>query len=112
MKVFISQPMRGKTLARIEKERNDAIYYIKTLYKDVDVIDSILDITDKTPVECLGESIKLLSQADIVYFCKDWENYRGCRIEHNVCVEYDIKTLENINNVVSIKEYVNTKNQN
>ena len=101
--------MRGKTSARIEKERNDAISYIKTLYKDVEVIDSILDITDKTLIECLGESIKLLAQADIVYFCKDWENYRGCRIEHNICMEYGIKTIGDLNNVVSIKEYMGNK---
>ena len=101
--------MRGKTSARIEKERNAAISYIKTLYKDVEVIDSILDITDKTLIECLGESIKLLAQADIVYFCKDWENYGGCRIEHNICMEYGIKTIGNLNNVVSIKEYMGNK---
>ena len=40
----------------------------------------------KTPLWYLGESIKLLGQADIAYFCKDWEKYRGCCIEHECCV--------------------------
>lgn len=53
MKLFISQPMAGKT------------------DKEIEVIDSFFDGAPKTPLWYLGESIKLLGQADIAYFCKD-----------------------------------------
>ena len=45
--------------------------------KEIEVIDSFFDGEPKTPLWYLGESIKLLGQADIAYFCKDWEKYRG-----------------------------------
>ena len=62
--------------------------------KEIEVIDSFFDGEPKTPLWCLGESIKLLDQADIAYFCKDWEKYRGCCIEHECCVRYSIKHVE------------------
>lgn len=37
---------------------------------------------------------ELLSSADVAYFCKDWEKYRGCKMEHTACIEYGIKTIE------------------
>ena len=62
--------------------------------KEIEVIDSFFDSEPKTPLWYLGESIKLLGQADIAYFCKDWEKYRGCCIEHECCVRYSIKHVE------------------
>lgn len=94
MKVFISQPMRGYTENEIIEERAKAISYIRERYTDVEIIDSILDIGNKTPLECLGESIKLLSQADLVYFLLGWRNARGCRIEHICAEEYGKEILE------------------
>ena len=94
-KIFISQPMRDKTDEQIETERNRAIKKVKeTLGEEVELIDSFFDGEPKTPLWYLGESIKLLGQADFVYFCKDWEKYRGCCIEHECCVRYDINFVE------------------
>ena len=62
--------------------------------KEIEVIDSFFDGEPKTPLWYIGESIKLLGQADIAYFCKDWEKYRGCCIEHECCVRYSIKHVE------------------
>lgn len=28
-----------------------------------------------------------------VYFCKGWENARGCRIEHDIAVAYGLEAL-------------------
>jgi len=46
------------------------------------------------PVYCLGESIKLMEDADIAVFAPGWENARGCRIEHKICEEYNIYYME------------------
>ena len=85
-KIFISQPMRDKTNEQILEERNAVI----SLFPDAEVIDSFFkDVPhDATPLWYLGESIKLLGEADIVYFCKDWHKYNGCTIEHECAVRY------------------------
>lgn len=96
-KLFISQPMRDKTDEQIEAERNRAIEKAKeVLGEEVEVIQSFFKEAphDATPLWYIGESIKLLGQADIAYFCKDWEKYRGCCIEHESCVRYSIKHVE------------------
>ena len=32
-----------------------------------------------------------MSECDTVYFCKGWENARGCKIEHEVAKSYGYK---------------------
>lgn len=100
MKVFISQPMRDKTEEEILDERNKAVESIKKQFNtnDVEVLDSYFKDfkvvpghnIDK-PLFFLGKSIQLLAQADYAYFCKDWDKYRGCKSEHFICNQYDIK---------------------
>lgn len=96
-KLFISQPMRDKTNEEIERERQNAIQSVKEKYgDDVEVIDSFFKDAphDVKPLWFLGKSLELLADADVVFFCKDWEKYRGCRIEHLSAVEYGITVIE------------------
>ena len=90
MKVFISMPMRGKTKEQIMQDFKNAELVIKRHHSNVQVINSYIGISDN-PVFCLGEAIKLLSRADMCYFCEGWHKARGCKIEHLVCEEYGIK---------------------
>lgn len=105
--VFISQPMKDKTREEIIKERYRTIAWIyedlaKATYtlKDVDkvnIIDSYFDNSKdvkSVPVWCLGEAIKLMSDADYVVFCNGWENARGCRIERTIANEYGIPCVD------------------
>ena len=96
-KLFISQPMKGKTNEEIEAERAKAVEEAKAvLNDDVEVIDSFFKdaSVDARPLWFLGKSIELLSVADAAYFAKDWDKYRGCKIEHSCAVEYGIKVIE------------------
>lgn len=96
-KLFISQPMKGKTNEEIESERAKAVEEAKTVFNDdVEVIDSFFKDApvDARPLWFLGKSIELLSVADAAYFAKDWDKYRGCKIEHSCAVEYGIKVIE------------------
>ena len=96
-KLFISQPMKGKTDEEIIHERNVAIRRAKAVLKDdVEVIDSFFEKapSDANPVWFLSQAIKLLSTADIVYFTVGWDKARGCQIEHEICVKYGIPTIE------------------
>lgn len=96
-KIFISQPMNGKTDEEIKKEREKAIEYVERLLGEkVEVIDSFFEKAPigAKPLWFLGKSIELLSNADVVYFAKGWKEARGCRIEHQCAVEYDMDRIE------------------
>lgn len=97
MKVFISQPMKDKTDEEILEERQRAIDSLKEKYgEDIEVIDSFFENAphDARPLWFLGKSLELLSTADAAYFCKGWDQYRGCKIEHQCAVEYGIDVVE------------------
>ena len=85
-KLFISQPMNGRSNRAIKEERQAFIDYYEHLgwY----VIDSILNMGPANAIEYLAESIKLMNDADAVLMMKGWEKARGCRIEHEVAVLY------------------------
>lgn len=61
--------------------------------EEVEEIDTFFEGIVENPLILLGESIKLLAGADVAIFCKDWEKYRGCVIEHECAVRYNIKCL-------------------
>lgn len=96
-KLFISQPMRGKSDEEILAERQKAIEVAeKVIGEPVEVIDSFFE---KAPVNAkplwfLGKSLELLADADVAYFAPGWEDARGCKIEHTCAVEYDINRIE------------------
>jgi len=96
-KLFISQPMRGKTDEEILAVREKAMASAKTaLNEDVEVIESFFQGAPAAakPLWYLGESLKLLAEADVAYFAKGWDKARGCEIEHRCAVEYGIRTIE------------------
>lgn len=45
------------------------------------------------PVHFLAKSLEAMATCDAVYFCKGWEETRGCRIEHEVAVAYGLTVL-------------------
>ena len=96
-KLFISQPMNGKTDEEILKERGHAIELAKRyLGEDVVIIDSFFQSApvDAKPLWFLGKSLELLSTADVAYFANGWKEARGCRIEHECAKEYGIYHIE------------------
>lgn len=94
-KLFISQPMRGKSDEEILMEREKMISLVKENVDDVEVLDTFFQGYDgKNPLFFLSKSIEFLSQADIAIFAPGWENYRGCRIENICCKEYGVEIIE------------------
>lgn len=96
-RLFISQPMNGKTDEEILSVREKAIKSATNLLgEEVEVIDSFFKDapSDAKPLWYLGKSLELLSTADVVYFAKDWDKYRGCRIENTCAIEYGITVIE------------------
>lgn len=94
MKLFISQPMKGLSDEQILEERRLAQQEAeRVLGESVEVIDSLLADCSKGPIWCLGRSICLMQDADVVYFARGWTEARGCRAEYAVAREYGIRRL-------------------
>lgn len=95
-KLFISQPMNGKTDEEILAERSTAIEKAREIVgEDVEVIDTFYTdfAPDTKPLEYLARSIKDLANADIAYFAKGWKEKRGCKIEYECAKQYGIKII-------------------
>lgn len=94
MRVMISQPMKGKSVEQIRKEREEAVKILEA--QGHEIIDSVLNIPEgahNTPLLCLAKSLDIMSQCDGVCFIGDWANARGCRIEHAVAEAYGLWVL-------------------
>ncbi len=91
-KIMISQPMKGLTKKQIEENREKVVNELtKKGYK---IIDSIIPNVDSmNAIRSLAESIKFLSEADVLYMMKGWEHARGCKIEHTIAKEYEVKII-------------------
>ena len=103
VRLFISQPMRGKTDEQIESEREKLVEIAEAVYfgrGGVEVIDSFfkggLDVPAgaKAPLYYLSKSLELLATADVAIFAEDWQGARGCRIEHACAKRYRVPMIE------------------
>jgi len=100
---MISQPMAGKTEAEIKETREKAIKlfkekgyeFINTLFTDEWYSNEKMKERGviQIPLCFLAKSLENMSLCNAVYFCKGWENARGCKIEHNVVKEYGLEIL-------------------
>jgi hypothetical protein len=106
-KVFISQPMRGLSPDEIVAAREKAKDLVRDKFgEDVEFIDSYKPdfATNPKPLEFLGESIKMLAQADIAVFIGNWSEARGCSIEFQCAASYGIEYWDASNTFNSIFE--------
>ena len=103
IKIMISQPMNGKTDDEIVATRERAI---KTLTeKGYEIVNTLF--TDEwyskeqmekrgvvqVPLCFLAKSLENMSLCHAAYFCKGWENARGCKIEHEVAQAYGVTIM-------------------
>lgn len=104
MKAMISQPMAGKTDEEIVKAREAAKANLEKMgYQFVDTLFTDEWYTDPAVNErgmvvwvslCyLAKSLDMMSRCHAVYFCKGWEQARGCRIEHDAAVAYGLEVI-------------------
>lgn len=95
-KVMISMPMKGLSTEEISTKWDIAQYHL--IGNGYEAINSVVneDIpagTKQTSVWYLSKSIEIMSTVDAVYFCKGWENARGCKIEHEVAKNYGLEII-------------------
>lgn len=101
-KVMISQPMGGKTSEEILATKERATRVLEA--KGYEVVNSLFSDEWKnsdleaqgvvqTPLYFLAKSLEIMSQCHTVYFCKEWYNARGCRIEHETAIMYGLEVI-------------------
>ena len=103
MKAMLSQPMNGKTDEEIIATREKAIKELEAAgYEGVNTL-----FTDEwynsenmrsrgvvqIPLCFLAKSLENMSLCHAAYFCKGWENARGCKIEHDAAVAYGLDII-------------------
>lgn len=92
---MISQPMRDKTKEEILAVRNKVNRVLEDMgYEVVDTYYSKYGVpcyVKNVALYCLGQSLMDMAGCDVVYFCRGWEDARGCRIEHEAAKDYGLK---------------------
>lgn len=89
MKIMISQPMKGKTNEQIREQRAELVTRLQE--EGLEVVDTVFEnapTDEDIAIYMLSQSIRYIGKVDAVYFMKGWEKARGCKIEHEVAVEY------------------------
>ena len=103
MKAMLSQPMNGKTEEEIVATRERAIAALES--KGYEIVNTLF--TDEwysdakckergvinIPLMFFASSITNMSLCHAAYFCKGWENARGCILEHAVAKAYGLTIL-------------------
>lgn len=102
-KAMLSQPMAGKTKEEIISTRERAIAVLKergyeiinTLFTDEWYSQESMKErgVENRPLCFLAKSLENMSLCHAAYFCKGWEETRGCRIEHEAAVAYGLEII-------------------
>ena len=102
-KIIVSQPMAGFTEEQIVETRNRFLQFAEK--ENLEVVNTYFEdewyskeaMTERgvvqIPICFLAKSIEHMSMCHKVYFAKGWENARGCKIEHEVALQYGIEII-------------------
>lgn len=103
MKAMLSQPMNGFTDEQIVETRERAIsilegkgyevvntYFTDEWYSKESMVERGVE---QIPICFLAKSIENMSLCNAVFFCKGWENARGCKIEHDIAKAYGVTVI-------------------
>lgn len=102
-KAMLSQPMAGKSNDEIAATREKAIAALKergyeivnTLFTDEWYSKEAMEERGvvQIPLCFLAKSLENMSLCHAAYFCRGWENARGCRIEHEAAKAYGLEII-------------------
>jgi len=102
-KAMLSQPMNGKSDEEIVATREKAIKFleekgfeiINTLFTDAWYHKEAMETRGviQIPLCFLAQALDTMSRCHAIYFCKDWEKFRGCKIEHDAAIAYGLEVL-------------------
>ena len=102
-KAMLSQPMAGKTDEEIVATREKAIKALEE--KGYEIVNTLFTVewysadamkergVVQIPLCFLAKALENMSLCHAAYFCKGWENARGCKIEHDAAVAYGMDII-------------------
>lgn len=92
LKVFVSQPMSGRTAKEIEAERKELLHCIeKITHQKVRDIFPYREYRKNLPAASVfAKGVAQLAKADVAVFGTGWELARGCVLEAEICDAYGI----------------------
>ena len=87
--------MRGKTEEQVRSERAELVNKLENpsegdKYRVIDTVFPDFSGEGNIPLKYLAKSLEYLADSDVAVFMDGWESARGCVIEHQVCLAYDI----------------------
>ena len=102
-KAMLSQPIGGKTDEEIVSTREEAVKVLQE--KGYEIVNTLF--TDEwysrekmeergvvqIPLCFLAKSLENMSLCHVAYFCKGWEDARGCRVEHEAAKAYGLEII-------------------
>ena len=99
-RIFVSVGMNGREFEDINGDliRASILIFdnnVKGCTGDVAVVHNLSCSSPEgsSRLWCLGEAIKQLGECDACFFCKGWENYKGCCAEMAICQLYGIEVI-------------------
>lgn len=94
MKIFIVQPMRGRSSDEINHERVLAASWAMCSYPNAEIVN--MEMVAYLPINklyALSLDLGRMSLADVVIFLPGWKGARGCRIMHDCAKAYEKETV-------------------
>ena len=102
-KAMLSQPMGGKTDEEIVSTREEAVKVLQE--KGYEIVNTLFTdewysrekMEERGVVQIthcfIAKSLENMSLCHVAYFCKGWENARGCRVEHEAAKAYGLEII-------------------
>lgn len=102
-KAMLSQPMAGKSDEEIIATREKAIKALAA--QGYEIVNTLFTdewyskekMAERGVVQIphcfLAKSLENMSRCHAAYFCKGWQEARGCRIEHEAAVAYGLEII-------------------
>ena len=102
-KAMLSHPMAGKSEEEIIATLDKAIKALKE--KGFEIVNTLFTYewyskekmeergVVQIPLCFLAKSLENMSLCHAAYFCKGWENARGCKIEHEAAKAYGLEII-------------------
>ena len=90
LKLFISLPMNGLSDDEIRDNMAEAKSEAERIMgQPMELLETLFDFDEGShPLVYLGESIKKMAEANVVYFHLGWKQARGCFVEHIAAMKY------------------------
>lgn len=100
MRVFVSLPVKNWSKTKIENERSTVLGGVPGYFKvppetvtEVPMIEP-WQLQGQHPVYCLAFNLQMMCQADVVMFHPEWIRSKACRLQHEICEQYDIPHVD------------------